>query len=147
MAVLRFSATPLVVLQVFVLGSAWAGVVSTLQVSVQVLPHARLVGSDAGDTVTVTVADLVRGHVDVTHRYQLHTNAPERVAVQLRPRIGLARAIDIEGFGAPVRLLDTSLELTPPATGEFELAFRIWLPRDMTAGDYPLPWQIAAIVH
>ncbi len=79
--------------------------------------------------------------------YQLQTNAPDRVAVQIHPRVGLAEAVDVAGFGGPLRLVDTSLEVIAPQGRELDLSFRLWLTTGVTPGEYPLPLQLAAIVR
>jgi len=145
---LRCVAVLLSGLLVFPLGSARADVASApLQVSAQVLPHVRLLAADADADFLVTPADVERGYVDVQRHYQLRTNAPERVAVQIHPRVGLAEAIDIAGFDGPLRLLDSSLEVTAPERRELDLSFRLWLNPAVTPGTYPLPLQLAASVH
>lgn len=135
-------------LLVFPLGSTRADVVSTrLQVSAQVLPHVRLQAADSVNSFLVTSADVARGYVDVQRHYLLQSNAPDRVAVQIHPRVGLTAAIDIAGFSNPVRLVDTSLEVTAPEKRELDLAFRLWLNDGVAPGEYPLPLQLAAIVR
>ena len=143
---LRCVAVLLSGLVVFPLGSARADVASApLHVSAQVLPHVHLVAADAD--FLVTPADVERGYVDVQRHYQLQTNAPAQVAVQIHPRVGLAEAIDIAGFDGPLRLLDSSLEVTAPERHELNLSFRLWLNSSVVPGAYPLPLQLAAVVR
>jgi hypothetical protein len=118
---------------------------ATLQVSAQVLPHARLESSAL--PVQVTVADLQRGYIDVSRQYRLRTNAPERVALQLNPRLGLTTAIDINGLQAPLRMHELGLEVTQPLAREFTLQYRLWLDAAAQPGAYELPLQVAAIVR
>jgi hypothetical protein len=119
---------------------------ATLQVSAQVLPHARL-ESFSALPVQVTLADVQRGYVDVSRQYRLRTNAPERVALQLNPRLGLTTAIDIGGLQAPLRMLDQGLEVSLPLAREFTLQYRLWLEAAAQPGAYELPLQVAAIVR
>ena len=145
---LRSVAVLLSTLLVFPMGSAWCDVASQrLQVSATVLPHARLVGASAEPVVRVTSADVERGYVDVQHHYQLRTNALDRVAIQIHPRVGLADAVDVAGFDGAVRLVDTSLEVSAPARRELDVSFRLWLNPRVTPGEYPLPLQLAAILR
>jgi hypothetical protein len=116
-----------------------------LQVSAQVLPHARLETSTL--PVQVTPADVQRGYVDVARRYRLRTNAPERVALQLNPRLGLTEAIDINGLQAPLQMRDQGLEISQPLEREFTLQYRLWLEAAAQPGAYELPLQVAAIVR
>jgi len=118
---------------------------ANLQVSVQVLPHAQL-KADASP-VSVTAADVQRGYLDVARRYQLKTNAPDRVVLQLNPRVGLTDSIDIQGLQAPLRMGDTSLEITQPLAREFTLNYRLWLTAGALPGDYTLPVQVAALLR
>ena len=133
---------------VFPAGGARAEVASVpLHVSVQVLPHVRLLAATPDAGFLVTSADIERGYVDVQRRYRLQTNAPDRVAVQIHPRLGLAAAVDVAGLGGPLRLVDTSLEVIAPQRRELDLSFRLWLTSGITPGEYPLPLQVAAIVR
>ncbi len=118
---------------------------ATLQVSVQVLPHARLQADAA--PVSITAADVQRGYLDVSRHYRLKTNAPDRVVLQLNPRVGLTDSIDVEGFQALVRMQDTSLEITQSLAREFTLNYRLWLSAGANPGLYALPVQLAAIVR
>ena len=128
------------------LGTARAETVSAnLQVSVQVLPHA-LLKADASP-VLITAVDVQRGYRDVSRHYQLQTNAPDRVVLQLNPRVGLTDSIDIDGFQAPLHMRDSSLEITQPFTREFTLNYRLWLSAGALPGEYALPVQVAAIVR
>jgi hypothetical protein len=128
------------------LGTARAETASAnLQVSVQVLPHAQL-QADASP-VSISAADVQRGYLDVSRHYRLKTNAPDRVVLQLNPRIGLTDSIDIQGLQAPVRMGDTSLEITQPLAQAFTLNFRLWLSAGALPGDYTLPVQVAALLR
>jgi hypothetical protein len=140
---------PWLVLAAFVLappGIARAETASvSLQVSAQVLPHAQL-RADASP-VTVTAVDVQRGYLDVSRHYLLRTNAPDRVVLQLNPRIGLTDSIEIKGLQASVHLRDAGLEIAQLFAREFTLQYRLWLAAGATPGDYPLPVQLAALVR
>jgi hypothetical protein len=116
-----------------------------LQVSAQVLPHARLQGDDS--RVAITANDIQRGYRDITRQYRLRTNAPDRVVLQLNPRVGLTDSIEIRGFQAPVRMTDSSLEISQPWGSAFTLEYRLWLSAGSVPGDYALPVQVAAILR
>lgn len=145
---LRRVAVLLSALSVFPLGGAWADVGSqALPVSATVLPHARLIETSPDTTLTVAPADVERGYVDVQQRYELRTNAPDRVAVQIHPRVGLAEAVDIAGFDGAVRLVATSLEVSAPARQNLDVSLRVWLVPGVTPGEYPLPVHLAAVLR
>jgi hypothetical protein len=130
----------------FHLGTARAETASAnLQVSVQVLPHARL-QADASP-VSITAADVQRGYLDVSRHYQLKTNAPDRVVLQLNPRVGLTDFIDVEGFRAPLRMTDSSLEIAQPFAREFTVNYRFWLSAGAMTGEYALPVQVTALLR
>ena len=116
-----------------------------LQVSAQVLPHARLQADTS--PVAITAADVQRGYLDVSRHYQLQTNSPDRVVLQLNPRVGLTDSIEVEGFQALVRMQDTSLEITQPLARQFTLNYRLWLSAGANPGRYAMPVQLAAIVR
>jgi hypothetical protein len=118
---------------------------ASLQVSAQVLPHVRLQGDSA--PVAITAADIQRGYRDVSRHYRFVTNAPDRIVLQLNPRLGLTDSIDIEGFQSPVRMKDSSLEITQPWGREFTLTYRLWLSAGAVPGEYELPVQVAARVR
>jgi hypothetical protein len=116
-----------------------------LQVSARVLPHARLQADTS--PVSITAADVQRGYLDVSRHYRLQTNAPDRVVLQLNPRVGLTDSIDVEGFRAVLHLQDSSLEILQPLAREFMLNYRLWLRAGALPGEYPLPVQVAALVR
>ncbi|HWJ04602.1 MAG TPA: hypothetical protein VNS57_02280 [Steroidobacteraceae bacterium] len=129
------------------LASGRAEVVRTnVMVTASVLPHARIEQA-ATPTVHVDPLAVARGYVDVTHQYRLRTNAPDRVLLHVHPRPGFTQAIDVSAFGATSRLVDTSLEFSPAATGPFEVTFRLWLAPGVAPGTYPLPVQVAASIR
>ena len=128
------------------LGTARAETASAnLQVSVQVLPHARLQADVS--PVSVTAVDVRRGYLDVSRHYQLQTNAPDRVVLQLNPRVGLTDSIEIDGFQAPLRMTDSSLEITQPFAREFTVNYRLWFGTGAIPGEYALPVQVAALIR
>jgi hypothetical protein len=128
------------------LGTARAEMASAnLQVSVRVLPHAKLQADVS--PVSVTAADVQRGYLDVSRKYQLQTNAPDRVVLQLNPRVGLTDAIDVQGLLMPLRMTDGSLEIAQPFAHEFTVNYRLWLSVDAMPGEYPLPVQVAALLR
>ena len=128
------------------LGTARAEkVAANLQVSVQVLPHAQL-QTDAAP-VSITAADVQRGYLDVSRHYQLKTNAPDRVTLQLNPRIGLTDSIDIQGLQTPVSMGDMSIETMQPLAREFTLNYRLWLSAGALPGDYALPVQVVVLLR
>jgi hypothetical protein len=130
----------------FPLGAARADTASaTLQVSATVLPHVRLQTDDS--PVAITAADVERGYRDVSRQYQLKTNAPDRVVLQLDPRVGLTEAIEIQGLQAPVRMRETGTEVTQPFGRSFTLTYRLWLPPEAAPGEYELPVRVSAIVR
>jgi hypothetical protein len=118
---------------------------ANLQVSVVVRPHVQLVADPS--RVTITTADIQRGYRDVSRHYELVTNAPERVVLQLNPRLGLTDAIDIAGLQAPLRMSDASLEVTQPLAREFVLSYRLWLGSAARPGDYEVPVQVSALLR
>jgi hypothetical protein len=128
------------------LGTARAETASAnLQVSVQVLPHAQLQADSS--PVSISAADVQRGYLDVSRHYQLRTNAPDRVVLQLNPRVGLTDSIDIQGLQAPVRMGELGLEVAQPFEREFTLSYRLWLSAAATPGEYQLPVQLAAVIR
>jgi hypothetical protein len=118
---------------------------ANLRVSARVLPHARLQADES--PVSITAADVQRGYLDVSRRYRLQTNAPDQVVLQLNPRVGLADSIDIDGFQAPLRMTDSSLEIAQPFARDFTVSFRLWLGAAAMPGEYPLPVQVAALLR
>lgn len=146
LTVLRFLWLALALVAALQFGTARAdSAVASLQVSARVLPHARLDGDASG--VSLTSTDVQRGYVDVARHYRLQTNSPERVVLQLNPRVGLTDAIDVAGLRAPLRMNGESVEVTQPLAREFTLRYRLWLNSAAVPGHYPLPVQVAALVR
>jgi hypothetical protein len=119
---------------------------AVLGVSARVDARVRLDPVDTDRPLTLTSADLERGYVDITRRYALHTNAPDRVLIQVHPRLGYTTAVDVAGVGPTVRLHETSVELWPAAGRDLEFVFRVWLAPGLAAGQYPLPVHLVAVV-
>ncbi|HEX6571268.1 MAG TPA: hypothetical protein VF055_04535 [Steroidobacteraceae bacterium] len=117
-----------------------------LAVAARVEAHVRLAPVESDGALTITDADLDRGYLDVTRRYALRTNAPDRVRLQVHPRVGYTTAVDIAGVGPTVRLQETSVELWPAAGRHVEFVFRLWLAPGLAPGQYPLPVHVAAVV-
>ena len=136
----------LVLLAALHIGTARAETASpNLQVSVRVLPHVRLQADTS--PVSISAADVRRGYRDVSRHYQLRTNAPDRVLLQLNPRVGLTDSIDIDGFQAPLRMTDSSVEISQPFACEFTVNYRLWLSAGAMPGEYALPVQVAALLR
>jgi hypothetical protein len=90
---------------------------------------------------------MCSGYLDVSRHYQLQTNAPDQVVLQLNPRVGLTDSIDIDGFQAPLRMTDSSLEIAQPFARDFTVSFRLWLSAAAMPGEYALPVQVAALLR
>jgi len=116
-----------------------------LQVSAQVLPHVRLQSDDS--PVAISAADIQRGYRDVSRRYTVVTNEPERLVLQLNPRVGLTDRVDIAGLQAPLQMAESSLEVAQPHAGNFTLSYRLWLSAGASPGEYSLPVQVAALIR
>jgi hypothetical protein len=117
-------------------------VTATLQVSAVVLPHARLQADPA--PVAITATDVQRGYRDVSRRYSLKTNAPDRIVLQLNPRLGLTDAVEVGGLRAPLHMEESGLEVIQPLATEFTLTYRLWLKPNVPPGEYELPVQVVA---
>jgi hypothetical protein len=118
---------------------------ATLQVSAVVLPHVSL--QQDASPVAITAADIERGYRDVSRRYTLVANEPQRVLLQLNPRLGLTAGVDIAGLRAPLHMTESTLEVSHPVAGEFTLTYRLWLSAAAQPGRYALPVQVAAVLH
>jgi hypothetical protein len=112
-----------------------------LTVSASVAAYARL--EQAETAVEVTAADIERGYLEIERDYRLSTNAQERVVLQANPRVGFAKAVDIGGLRAALRVLDQTVEAYQPPVGDFRLRFKVWLDPRLQAGVYPSPVQFA----
>jgi len=124
----------------------WADEARTaFSVSATVLPHASVIATNGAAHVTVTAADLARGFLDVDRSYRLRSNSARGLLLQLYPRVGLTRQIDVSGLPSPLTLSDTNVEVLRPANEELHLRFRLWLQPLATPGDYLLPLHLAAV--
>ena len=122
------------------------GATARMQVSAVVLPHARIVGLD-DPTVTVTAADRERGYLDIVRRYDVRSNAPDRLLLQFHPRLGMTQAVDIRAFGGEVRMQDATVEFVDPVRGVFEVAYRLWLASGVAPGTHALPVEVVAAIR
>lgn len=118
---------------------------ATLQVSAFVPPHARLQADDS--PVSITAADVQRGYRDVSRRYRLVTNEPDRVMLQLNPRVGLTAGVDVSGLQAPLHMDEATIEVSQPFAREFTLSYRLWLDATAQPGQYAMPVQVAAVLR
>jgi hypothetical protein len=118
---------------------------ATLPVSAVVLPHLRL--QQDASPVDITSADIARGYRDVSRRYRLETNEPERVLLQLNPRLGLTDGVEIGGLHAPLHMADATIEISQPLERQFTLTYRLWLNAAAVPGHYELPVQVAAVLR
>lgn len=128
------------------IGTARAETTSvTLQVSAVVLPHARLQADDS--PVSITATDIQRGYRDVSRRYRLVTNEPDRVILQLNPRVGLTTGVDISGLQSKLHMDEATVEVSQPFAREFTLSYRLWLDAAAQPGHYAMPVQVAAVLR
>jgi hypothetical protein len=97
--------------------------------------------------VAITVGDIERGYRDVSRRYMVVTNEPERLVLQLNPRVGLTDRVEIAGLQAPLHLAESSLEVALPLARSFTLSYRLWLSKGARPGEYALPVQVAALIR
>jgi hypothetical protein len=142
-AVMRTICTLLLLCSALAAPGAWAAEARTsMLVSATVVAHASL--ETVGSAVSVTEADLKRGYVDVSRTYRLRSNTP-RTLLQLHPRVGLTRQIDVLGLASPLQISEASVEILQPARDLLQLQFRLWLQPDAVAGEYPLPVHLAAL--
>lgn len=125
-------------------GSWAADVRTSIPVSATVVAHAGIMALEGAAPVTITAADLARGYVDVDRRYRLRSNSSRGLLLQLYPRVGLARRIDVSGLPSSLAIGDTNVEVLRPANEELQLRFRLWLEPLAAPGEYPLPLHLAA---
>ena len=143
---MRHVPTLLLFATVLHLQCGWAGDIrGSMHVSATVVAHASVAALDGAAPVTITAADLARGYVDVDRRYRLRSNSPRGLLLQLSPRVGLARSIEITGLPSALAITDTNVDVVRPGNEDLQLRFRFWLQPLAAPGEYPLPLHIAAI--
>jgi hypothetical protein len=91
--------------------------------------------------------DIELGYKDVSARYQVRFNDRNGYLLQLAPRVGLTRQIEVRGLAAEVVLGDADLAIRQASVArlhEFELAFRFVLDPAARPGSYALPVHVTA---
>lgn len=121
---------------------------ATFRVSVTVPASAsvRLVGP--GDTLLVSDEDVTLGFVVVPVRCQVTRNTPRGYLLQIAPRLGLARQVEVRGLGSGVVVRDLPVELHRSGVERVEdlaLELRVALEPAVRPGRYPLPVQLSAL--
>jgi hypothetical protein len=120
---------------------------ATFRVSVAVPAQVRLEALEQPAQLMLSDADVARGYVDVPARYRVRHNDRRGYLLQLAPRTGLARRVEVRGLGQPVVVADDSVEVHRAPGGwldELDLAFRVVLGPGVRPGTYPLPVHLAA---
>lgn len=95
----------------------------------------------------LSLEDIERGYKDVFARYQVRHNDPHGYLLQLAPRVGLTRRIEVRGLATEVQLGDADLAIRQASAGhlhDFELAFRFLLDPAARPGSYALPVHVTA---
>jgi hypothetical protein len=122
-------------------------------VSVRVPARATVTAVESPGALDISARDVERGYKEVATRYRVASTGARGYLLQLAPRIGLARRVEISGLGGEIVLGDTPLEIHRPADGsvepgcadEFALALRVVLDPAARPGRYPMPVQLAAL--
>ena len=116
-----------------------------LQVGATVLPRALIAAESSPATLEVTPADVARGYVDARRamRLTIANNSPYGYALDVWPAAPVFRAVEIQGFGADVRLGDDGGAIVARgargAALPLVLDFRFTLAPGLAPGRYPWP--------
>jgi len=121
---------------------------ASFKVIVAVPVRVELETMDQPALLTLTAEDLARGYKDVSARYRVTHNDRRGYLLQIAPRIGLAREVQVSGLGGPVVLQDEAVEIHRPGQDfeqEIALDFRFVLDDGARSGSFDLPVNVAAL--
>jgi len=133
---------------------AFAGQSSaSFQVSVRVPASATLSVVESAGGVEISAEDVARGYKQVAVRYRVTGTGRRGYLLQVAPRLGVVRRIEIGSSGTATATGDIPLEIHRPADGclaagcadEAALILRLVLDPDARPGSYPLPVRLAAL--
>lgn len=100
------------------------------------------------DALVVSEEDVARGFVVMPVRYRVTHNTRRGYLLQIAPRLGLAREVEVRGLGSGVVLHDQPMELHRDATDRVDdlaLELRVSLEPGVQPGRYALPVQLMAL--
>ena len=116
-------------------------------VSAIVSKHVTLTVVEQPSQLTLSVDDIERGYKDVSARYQVRHNDPNGYLLQLVPRIGVTRHVEVHGLGGDVVLAGADLairQVSASRVHDVELSFRFVLDPELPPGHYALPVHVTA---
>lgn len=102
---------------------------------------------EPSDRITLSAQDVARGYKDVAASYRVRHNVRRGYLLQIAPRVGLARQVQVRGLGADVVMRDDTIEIHRPGAEflqDLELQFRLLLDATVRPGVFQLPVQVAA---
>ena len=118
-------------------------------VSARVAPVVRLDSSQVPASFTLDAGDLARGFKDVEARYRLTSNVARGCMLRFSVRDGLARAIEVHGFGAPMSIGPFGADVwhggPETRSGDITLTYRLHVVAGLAPGRYPLPVDLAVV--
>ncbi len=118
------------------------------QVTATVPASAAVSVLGAADRLTVSDDDVAAGYVVVPVRYRVTHNTRDGYLLQIAPRLGLARQIEVRGLGGGIVLQGESVEVFRAGVDQVEdlaLELRLSLESWVQPGRYPLPVQLFAV--
>jgi hypothetical protein len=120
------------------------------RVTVTVPPAATVSMVGHPGTLVVSDQDAAAGYVVVPVRYRVTHNTRRGYLLQIAPRLGLARQVEVRGLGSGVVVQEDAVELQRTGADPVEdlaLEFRVALVPGVRPGRYPLPVQLAALAQ
>jgi hypothetical protein len=118
------------------------------RVSVTVPASATVSMTGTADQLVVSGEDVESGYVVVPVRYRVTHNTRGGYLLQIAPRIGLARQVEVRGLGGGVVLQDAPVEVIRAGAElveDLELELRVSLESWVQPGRYPFPVQLSAL--
>jgi hypothetical protein len=115
-------------------------------VAVTVPARVTLEALEPSGSITLSAEDVARGYKDVSASYRVRHNDRRGYLLQIAPRVGLARQVEVRGLGADVVLRDDTIEIHRPGAEflqDLALEFRLLLDAAAQPGVFPLPVRLA----
>ena len=121
---------------------------ATFLVSATVPARVTIEALEQPTRLVISAEDVRRGYKDVSARYAVSQNTERGWVLQLAPRIGITRQVEVRGLSTDVVLRDESVEVYRAgvdAREDISLEYRLLLAADASPGTYDVPVHVSAV--
>ena len=121
---------------------------ATFLVSATVPQRVTIEALEQPTRLVISAEDVRRGYKDVSARYVVSQNTERGWVLQLAPRIGITRQIEVRGLSTGVVLGDEGVEVYragEDAREDITLEYRLQLDASASPGTYDVPVHVSAV--